>query len=279
MPKPIRKMTAPHKPPFTAETLLDALLESVICLDLDRRIVFWSKGAERIYEYTNAEAIGQPYAMLFPGGAAEEEKTLDAHAPALLAGQRRDIDGWRLTKSGRRVYVRVAIASLFDEGGGQVGYVAHAIDITAQKLAEEALLRNQGEAAAQSARLEALLDAQSRADIGIFVIEEGRIIFTNEAMCRLYGYSMEEFQALPTYLELAHPVDRERVAQNHQRRLQGEQFTNRYDIAIITKAGERREAEITASPISTAGKPGVLVVMVDNTERKRRGARAIPCPA
>lgn len=268
MPQHILKTAAPLKPPFPTEALLDALLESIICLDMDLRIVFWSQGAERIYEYTEAEAIGRPYAMLFPGGEAEMAKTLGAHVPALLAGQRRDIDGWRVTKSGRRVHVRVAIASLFDERGGQAGYVAHAIDITAQKLAEEALLRNQAETAAQSARLEALLDAQSRADIGIFVIEAGRIVFTNDAMCRAFGYTMEEMRALPSYLELAHPVDRERVAQNHQRRLQGEQFTNRYDIAIITKAGERREAEITASPISTDGRPGVLVVMVDNTERR-----------
>jgi len=120
---------------------------------------------------------------------------------------------------------------------------------------------------------EILLDAQSRADIGLFIIEEGRIVFTNEAMCRLFGYSMEEMKGLPSYLELAHPVDRERVAQNHQRRLKGEQLPNRYDIAIITKSGARREVEITASPISTDGRPGVLVVMVDNTERKRAEAR------
>ncbi|MBI4989304.1 MAG: diguanylate cyclase [Rhodocyclales bacterium] len=120
---------------------------------------------------------------------------------------------------------------------------------------------------------EILLDAQSRADIGLFIIEEGRVVFTNEAMCRLFGYTMEEMKALPSYLELAHPVDRERVAQNHQRRLKGEQLPNRYDIAIITKSGARREVEITASPISTDGRPGVLVVMVDNTERKRAEAR------
>lgn len=261
------------KLPFSADTLLDALIESIICIDLDGRIVFWSRGAERIYEYTADEAVGQPYAMLFPGGVEEEAATLREQGPVILAGHRGIFEGWRVAKSGRRVYVRVAASPLFGDGGKHVGFVGHAIDITAQKLAEEALVKNESEIATQSARFEALLDAQSRADIGLFVIEEGRVVFTNEAMCRLFGYTMKEIQALPSYLELAHPIDRERVAQNHQRRLKGEQFTNRYDIAIITKSGERREAEITASPISTGGKPGVLVVMVDNTERKRVEAR------
>ncbi len=254
-------MAHKEKLPFSQDTLLDALIESIICIDVDRRILFWSKGAERIYGYTAEETVGQPYSLLFPGGPEEEAETLRTQLPAILTGARRIFEGWRVAKSGRRVYVRVAAMPLFDEQGAHVGYAGHAIDITAQKQAEESLQSSRD-------RMEALLDAQSRADIGLFVIENGRIIFTNDAMCRLFGYTTEEFAALPSYLELAHPIDRERVAQNHQRRLKGEQFTNRYDIAIITKSGERREVEITASPITTDGRPGVLVVMVDNTERK-----------
>ncbi len=249
------------KLPFPPEILLDALIESIICVDLDGLIVYWSKGAERIYEYTADEAVGRPYAMLFPGGIEEGTAAMREQGPAILAGQRSIFQGWRVTKSGRRVYVRVAGSPLFGESGQHIGFVGHAIDITAQKLAEKDLQASRD-------KMEALLDAQSRADIGLFVIEEGRVVFANDALCRLFGYTMEEFAALPSYLELAHPIDRERVAQNHQRRLKGEQFTNRYDIAIITKAGERREVEITASPIVTDGQPGVLVVMVDNTERR-----------
>lgn len=255
-------MQSSLKLPFTSETLLDALIESIICIDRDSRIVFWSKGAERIYEYTAEEAVGRHYGMLFPGGEAEEAEILRTKGPAILSERRGIFDGWRVTKSGRQVYVRVAASPLFDEGGKHVGFVGHAVDITAQKQAEQAL---------QSSRdkLEALLDAQSRADIGLFVIEQGRVVLANDALCRLFGYTQEEVKALPSYLELAHPVDRARVAENHQRRLQGEQFPNRYDIAIITKAGERREVEITASPIVTDGRSGVLVVTVDISDRKQ----------
>jgi len=248
--------------PFTADILLDALIESIICIDLGGRILFWSKGAERIYGYTADEAVGRQYAMLFPGGASEEAATLREQGPAVLTEPRRVFEGWRVAKSGRRVYVRVAASPVRDEAGLHVGFVGHAIDITAQKLAEEALQASTG-------RMEALLDAQSRADIGLFVIEAGRVVFANDALCRLFGYTEAEIQALPSYLELAHPVDRERVARNHQRRLTGERFPNRYDIAIITRTGERREVEITASALSPEDGAGVLVVMVDNTERKR----------
>lgn len=259
-------MTGQSRIPFSADALLDALIESIVCIDLQRRIVFWSKGAERIYEYTAEEALGRHYSFLFPGGKAEEDQTVRTNVPAILAVGRGVFEGWRVTKSGRRVYVRVVASPLFDESGAHAGFVGHAIEFTALKTTEEAL-------AASRARMEALLDAQSRADIGLFVIEEGKVVFANEALCKLFGYTLEEIKALPSYLELAHPVDRERVAQNHQRRLQGELFPNRYDISAVTKTGERREVEITASPITTEGRPGVLVVTVDNTERKAAQAK------
>ncbi len=255
-----------HPFPYDADRLLEALAESIVCIDLARRIVFWGKGAEKIYGYTADEVIGKDYSLLFPGGAAEEGETVRAQASAIIAEGRRVFEGWRLAKSGQRVYVRVTASPLFDTAGAHAGFVGYTSDITALKEAEMAL-------AASRARLEALLDAQSRADIGLFVIEEGRVIFANEALCRLFGYTLEEVRALSSYLELAHPVDRQRIADNHQRRLMGEIFPNRYDIAIITKAGERREVEITASPISTEGRPGVLVVTIDNTERKQALAR------
>lgn len=40
------------------ETLLDSLFDGVYYVDLDRRITFWNKGAERITGYTRAEVMG-----------------------------------------------------------------------------------------------------------------------------------------------------------------------------------------------------------------------------
>lgn len=124
----------------------------------------------------------------------------------------------------------------------------------------------------QHALYDALLDAQSDAGVGLFIIEQGRIIFANAAMSRLFGYSDAEFKALPSFIELAHPEDRERIMRNHQRRLAGEQFTNRYDIGIVTKAGERREAEITAGVMPAEHGPRILVIVVDITESQRAEA-------
>lgn len=114
-----------------------------------------------------------------------------------------------------------------------------------------------------------LLRAQSEIGEGVFIVESERVTFANEALCRLYGYSLEEIQALPSFVLLAHPDDRERVLNNHRRRLHGERFANRYEIAILTRDRRRLDVEIAVAVMASDGQPRVVVVMADITERKR----------
>jgi len=121
----------------------------------------------------------------------------------------------------------------------------------------------------QTLRYRTLLDAQSDAGLGLFMIRNRRITFVNQAVSEMLGYSHEELMALPSYTQLLHPDDLQRVALNHERRLRGESFENRYDIVVRTKSGERREAEITVAVLPGDDEPGVLIILADIHERKR----------
>ncbi len=115
----------------------------------------------------------------------------------------------------------------------------------------------------------ALLEAQSNAGVGLFIIRGGKVIYANEAVCRLSGYNMDQINALGSFIDLAHPDDRERVMRNHLRRLSGDVFENRYDIGLMTRQGTRQEVEITVAAMPGGKEPGVLVLVADITERKR----------
>ncbi|KAF0166586.1 MAG: PAS/PAC sensor signal transduction histidine kinase [Rhodocyclaceae bacterium] len=121
----------------------------------------------------------------------------------------------------------------------------------------------------QTLHYRTLLDAQSDAGLGLFMVTNRRITFTNNAACRMLGYSREEMLALPSYTELLDPDDLKRVAENHERRVRGESFDNRYDVVMRTKSGERREGEITVAAIPGADATGVLIILADITERKQ----------
>ena len=123
------------------EPLLAALVESsddaIVSKDLEGRITTWNQGAERIFGYSAAEAIGQPIAMLaVPGHSDEMSRILDQ----IKRGQRVDhYETIRQTKDGRRVNVSLTVSPIVDSQGKIIGASKIARDITGRKLIEAEL--------------------------------------------------------------------------------------------------------------------------------------------
>src|SRR5215472_4013053 len=71
------------KHPESAASRLAPIVESsedaIISKDLDGRIITWNAGAERIYGYPAAEAIGQAMTMLLPPDRPGEEADILNH--------------------------------------------------------------------------------------------------------------------------------------------------------------------------------------------------------
>jgi PAS domain S-box-containing protein len=120
----------------------------------------------------------------------------------------------------------------------------------------------------QHALQQALLDAQSRAGIGLFIIDGNRILFANDAVCRMCGYSEAEMLAMPDFIVLAQPAYRDQIRRNAMRRVAGEQFGNTYEVGILTRDGGGREAQVTVVPMPSEQGVRLLVIIVDVTERK-----------
>lgn len=142
-----------------------------------------------------------------------------------------------------------------DAAGKALRMVGTASDITLRK--QDELLRN------------ALIDAQVEAGIGLAALNQGRIISANAVLTDLSGYTLEELQALPDFSSVVCPEDRERVMCLHLLRLAGESCATRYEIGLLTKSGERRDAEIAVTYQPNSDEFQVLVVLVDITERKQ----------
>jgi len=131
--------------------------DAIISTDLDCMILSWNQGAERLYGWTAAEAIGRSLKFTLPPEQPLKE------VRALLAGLE-DADGVceyeavRVCKDGTRRHVAVTFSPVRDVAGAQTGHALIVRDISAQKEAER-------ERARLLARTEALLaEATERAD-------------------------------------------------------------------------------------------------------------------
>ena len=123
------------------QALLSAIVESsddaIISKNLEGIITSWNKGAERIFGYTEAEAVGKSVTMLIPPERQSEEPVILAQ---LRRGERVDhFETVRVGKNGELIDISLTISPVKDEAGNVVGASKIARDITERKRTEEAL--------------------------------------------------------------------------------------------------------------------------------------------
>jgi PAS domain S-box-containing protein len=120
---------------------LAAIVESsddaIVSKTLDGVIRTWNAGAERLFGYTAAEAVGRPVTMLIPRDRIDEE---DHILGRLRRGERiAHYETVRVARDGRLLDVSLTVSPLRDAAGRVVGAAKIARDITARKAADEAL--------------------------------------------------------------------------------------------------------------------------------------------
>ena len=115
--------------------------DAIIAKTLDGVISAWNPAAERMFGYTEREAIGQPIAMIIPSDLHGEE---DEILRRLRAGERIDhYETVRVTRTGERLDVSLTISPLRDPAGTIIGCSKIARDITKVKQAGAALWRSE----------------------------------------------------------------------------------------------------------------------------------------
>jgi two-component system sensor kinase FixL len=155
--------------------------DAIVGETLEGIITDWNHGAEKIFGFTAAEALGRSVNMLVPTDhAGEMEHILDR----IREGERVEhFETRRKRKDGTIIDVSVTVSPVWDATGQLVGASKVARDISAAKLAEKAL-------AEREAHLQSVLDTVPDAMV---VIDTKGIIQSFSATAeRLFGYSAGE---------------------------------------------------------------------------------------
>jgi PAS domain S-box-containing protein len=104
--------------------------------------------------------------------------------------------------------------------------------------------------------------------VGVYIIQDGKFVYTNPAMSRMYGYSQDEFLGMSSVLETVAQEDHAAVMENIRKRIDAETESIKYDFTSIRKSGERLRIEVFGSRTVYGGRPAVIGTAEDITERK-----------
>ena len=111
--------------------------DAIISKDLHGVITSWNKGAERIFGYTAAEAIGQPITLIADPEHREEMAQI---LERITRGERVEhYETRRRTKGGQIVHVSLTVSPMHDASGRIVGASKIVRDITKLRHLEEQL--------------------------------------------------------------------------------------------------------------------------------------------
>jgi len=105
---------------------------------------------------------------------------------------------------------------------------------------------------------------------GVFIIDHAyRIIYANEEMTHISGYSFEDIIGQDFRIFLDDESQRLAV-DRYIRRQKGENVPSRYELNIVHKDGEKRKIEVSSTVIeNSAGNVETMCQVLDITERKR----------
>ena len=166
------------------------------------------------------------------------------------------------TYGGKGAYLWVVAAALLDEQGNVAGAIESIRDISERKLAEIALHESE-ERFSRFFRATPVGTSISR-------LSDGQFADVNDAWLDLFGYTREEVIGQnPLKLKMyANPEDRAKIVEILQKQSRIQDF----EIRLVRKSGEIRDASVSSEVIELAGEQYILALTHDVTERRRAKA-------
>ena len=231
----------------------------MIATSRDGAVLYWSNGAEVLFGYTRAEAVGRAVnELIVPPDRVEEERKILREA---LETGFSAYESVRRRKDGSPVYVDISSRAARDAQGKVEFVLSSEKDITHQRVMRDAKL--------VEARFRDLLESMPD---GIVMINlTGRVVYSNSQAENLFGYSSGELKGKPIEMLLPQRFRNAHISHRSNYFIQPRTRTMGMGLELygVRKDGTEFPVEISLSPLKTEEGTLVMSAIRDIGERKK----------
>ena len=238
--------------------LVDICPDSIVVTDLAGKALFVSKQTWKLLGIPEqVELVGQ---SVFRYVTDADRPRLAANiADLIAAGRQKNEDYTALRPDGSTVPVELSSALIRDARGQPMALMAMIRDISERKQAEQALQQHYEE-------LRAIYDGMADGLV-ILDMETAACIRVNRSLCDMLGYSQEELKALSPDI-LHPPALLPKLREKYRAILEG-RASHTEDIPFVRKDGGIVYVDITSDQITYNGRPSLIHLLRDTTERRQ----------
>ena len=229
--------------------------DAIYIHDHEGNIISWNEGAEKIYGYSERDALKMKVWNIIPPFLQHETAALNNR---ISDGEKmQGVETKRITKHGKLLDMLFSASVIVDTGSDHVSLAITEKDITVQKIADEQIKESE-------TRFRKLFE---NAPCAMWVYELGSLRFleVNETASKLYGYTREEFLSMKiTDIRPEQDIPELPESPDDQ---QASPATRTWVHRL--RNGQLIDVEITADLIDFKGQKASLVMANDVSEQKR----------
>lgn len=235
--------------------IIDGAPVGIAVYDLNGIVQMWSPGAERIFGWKAAEAIGQYIPTVRPEKRDQFQQIL---ASIIQGEQLTDVESVRLHQDGRLIDVVISAAPVRTLDGQVTGLISITHDVTERKRQEQALYDT-------NQRLRAIIDSSP---VGVVAFDlDGIVQMWSPAAEQIFGWTAAE--AIGQFMPTIRPEYRDQLQQSMDAMLRGEPVVN-LEAQRRRKDGTLIDIIFSSAPLRTpeGQVTGFISLTSDITERK-----------